>query len=316
MAPLPQRRVVPTAVFEEVGLDCMGHFLVKLNGRADHKVWAVVFTCLVSRAVHVEVLFKMDTEAMINAIVRFASRRQTVRRFISDCGTNLVGANRVMKEEMQSWNASSTVELQRRGLQWDFIPPGTPHYGGIWERIVALFKKLLASITSGHVLHYDVFQTAVIEVEGILNRQPLTPLSDDPSDTSALRPINILHPSTFSHSSATILPPETGNDAVGLRCRWRNAQSRVDAFWKVWKSEYLQLLHARSKWTKSEVNIKKDALVIIVDETLHRHQWSLGRVVEVEGSGAHVRKAQILRPDGKIVLKDRSKIVRLELDSD
>lgn len=239
-----------------------------------------------------------------------------MRRFISDCGTNLVGANRVMKEEMQSWNASSTVELQRRGLQWDFIPPGTPHYGGIWERIAALFKKHLASITSGHVLHYDVFQTAVIEVEGILNRRPLTPLSDDPSDTSALRPINILHPSTFSHSSATILPPETGNDAVGLRCRWRNAQSRVDAFWKVWKSEYLQLLHARSKWTKSEVNIKKDALVIIVDETLHRHQWSLGRVVEVEGSGAHVRKAQILRPDGKIVLKDRSKIVRLELDSD
>ena len=68
MAPLPQRRLIPTAPFEEVGLDCMGHFLVKLNGRADHKVWAVVFTCMVSRAVHVEVLFKMDTEAMINAI--------------------------------------------------------------------------------------------------------------------------------------------------------------------------------------------------------------------------------------------------------
>ena len=316
MAPLPQRRLIPTAPFEEVGLDCMGHFLVKLNGRADHKVWAVVFTCMVSRAVHVEVLFKMDTEAMINAIIRFAARRQTVRRFISDCGTNLVGANRVMKEEMQSWNASSTVALQQHGLQWDFIPPGTPHYGGVWERVVSLFKKHLASITSGHVLHYDVFQTAVIEVEGILNRRPLTPLSDDPSDTSALRPVNILHPSTFSHSSAAILPPETGNDAVGTRCRWRNAQARVDAFWKVWRAEYLQLLHARSKWTKSEVNIKKDALVIIVDETLHRHQWSLGRVVEVEGSGGHVRKAQILRPDGKIVLKDRSKIVRLELDSD
>ncbi len=316
MAPLPQRRLIPTAPFEEVGLDCMGHFLVKLNGRADHKVWAVIFTCMVSRAVHVEVLFKMDTEAMINAIIRFAARRQTVRRFISDCGTNLTGASRVLKEEMRSWNTSSTVELQRRGLQWDFIPPGTPHYGGIWERVVALFKKHLASITSGHVLHYDVFQTAVIEVEGILNRRPLTPMSDDPSDTSALRPVNILHPSTFSHSSAAILPPGTGNDAVGMRCRWRNAQARVDAFWKIWKSEYLQLLHARSKWTKSEVNIKKDALVIIVDETLHRHQWSMGRVVEVEGSGAHVRRAQILRPDGKIVLKDRSKIVRLELDSD
>merc|ERR1712208_214787 len=122
---------------------------------------------------------------------------------------------------------------------------------------------------------------AADECENVDGCKMFTGLS---ADTSALRPVNILHPSTFSHSSAAILPPETGNDAVGTRCRWRNAQARVDAFWKVWRAEYLQLLHARSKWTKSEVNIKKDALVIIVDETLHRHQWSLGRVVEVERS--------------------------------
>ena len=65
-----------------------------------------------------------------------------------------------------------------------------------------------------------------------------------------------------------------------------------------------------------KVDDEKDALVIVVNETLHRHQWSSECVVKVVGSGAHVRKAQIRWPDGKIVLKSRSKIGCLELDSD
>ena len=72
----------------------------------------------------------------------------------------------------------------------------------------------------------------------------------------------------------------------------------------------------RSKRTKMKVDDERDALVIVVNETLHRHQWSSECVVKVVGSGAHVRKAQIRWPDGKIVLKSRSKIGCLELDSD
>ena len=56
-------------------------------------------------------------------------------------------------------------------------------------------------------------------------------------------------------------------------------------------------------------------MVIVIDETLPRHDWSLGRVIGVEGSSAHVRRAHVRRKDGKIVTKDRTKLVRLELDS-
>ena len=62
MAPLPSNRVNPAPVFAETGLDVMGHFNVKMNGRADHKVWVAVFTCFVSRAVHVELLYNMSPE--------------------------------------------------------------------------------------------------------------------------------------------------------------------------------------------------------------------------------------------------------------
>merc|ERR1711942_320093 len=186
MAPLPPKRVTPAAPFEETGVDLLGPVLVKMNGRADHKTWVAVFTCMASRAVHAEVVFKIDADSMVNAISRFSARRPGVRRFTSDRGTNLVGANGILKKQMEAWNASSSAELQRRGLQWDFIPASTPHYGGVWERVVALFKKRLLSATAGDVLYLDVFNTYLVEIEGILNRRPLTALSTDSSDATVV----------------------------------------------------------------------------------------------------------------------------------
>ena len=122
MAPLLEHRMKELAPFEESGVDLMGHFFVKMNGRANHKVWIAVFTCLVTQSVHTELLYNLDANSMINAFVQFAARCSGVRRFMSDQGTNLVGANNVLKREMQSWNASLTQLLQRRGLEWEFIP--------------------------------------------------------------------------------------------------------------------------------------------------------------------------------------------------
>ena len=77
----------------------------------------------------------------------------------------------------------------------------------------------------------------------------------------------------------------------------------------------MSLLHARSKWSRSERDFAVDDMVIVMDETLPRHNWSLGRVMGVEGSSAHVRRAYPRRQDEKIVTKDRTKRLRLELDS-
>ena len=76
----------------------------------------------------------------------------------------------------------------------------------------------------------------------------------------------------------------------------------------------MSLLHARQKWTKTQRDLAVDDAVIIVDETLQRHDWKLGRVIAVAGTEPHVRRVDVLRSDGKIVTKDRTKIVLLELD--
>ena len=61
-------------------------------------------------------------------------------------------------------------------------------------------------------------------------------------------------------------------------------------------------------------NLKVDDLVIIVDDAAERNQWKMGRIVGVTTSDGHVRKVELMRADGKIVQRDRVKIVKMELD--
>ena len=94
--------------FTNVGMDYFGPLMVK-RGRAEVKRYGVIFTCLVSRAVHLEVASSLDTDSAINAIRRFTARRGPVKHMRSDNGTNLVGAE---KELSRSWPSSTSREFE------------------------------------------------------------------------------------------------------------------------------------------------------------------------------------------------------------
>ena len=175
MAPLPASRVTPHGLFQDQ----------IQNSCAIYKIWICVFTCMSSRAVRAELVYHLDADSMINAIVRFNARRPGVHRFTSNRGTNLVAANSILKEEI-------TTELQRKGIEWNFIPAGTLHYGGVYERVVGLFKRKLATAVAGDILHVDRFHTIVVEAEAILNRRPLTALTTESTDTEPVTPAHIL----------------------------------------------------------------------------------------------------------------------------
>ena len=92
------------------------------------------------------------------------------------------------------------------------------------------------------------------------------------------------------------------------------AQDRVNSFWKSWSREYLTTLHPRAKWRKTRRDAAVDDLVLLVDESAPRGEWRLGRIVQVGGTDSHVRKALVKRADGKVVLRDRTKLVLLEVE--
>ena len=231
----------------------------------------------------------------------------------SDRGTNFIAANSILTKELERINKEAAPSLAKRNIVWQFNPPHAPHRGGIWERVVGLFKKTLLGMAKGDVLHYDAFATAVTEAEGILNRRPLTHISTDSKDLEALTPNHLLCPSII-HLRDQPEVRSADDDGNCARQSWKRAQSRINSFWRNWKRDYLSMLHSRSKWRRTTENLAVGNLVILVDECIERGQWRMGRIVGTSSSDDHVRKVEVLRSDGKIVQRDRTKIVKLEMD--
>ena len=112
MADLPRDRIEPAPPFTYCGMDCFGPFLVK-QGRKEFKRYGLLFTCMCSRAIHIEMLDDMTTDAFINGFRCFIALRGEVRQIRSDQGSNFVGAKNEFKinEERVSSFLSGTVIL-------------------------------------------------------------------------------------------------------------------------------------------------------------------------------------------------------------
>ena len=184
MADLPVQRLTPAPPFTYVGLDVFGPWQVVTRrtreGVACNKRWAVIFTCLTVRAVHIELIESMDTSSFINALCRFLAVRGPVAELRSDCGTNFVGARNELEAVLKEMNKKDIeVFLNQQGCEWIFNPPHASHADGMWERMIRISRKILDSmlleLRSKHLTH-KVLSTLMAEVAAIVNNRPLVPV--------------------------------------------------------------------------------------------------------------------------------------------
>ena len=312
MAGLPKFRLEEGTAFDCSGTDLFGPFQTS-RGRASVKVWVVIFTCLKVRAVHFELVESISTSSFLMALSRFQSRRQNLRHLYCDCGTNFIGAEKELERAVTSWNEALTPEEQQmRSIEFSFIPPMAHHRGGAWEALIRVARRHFAVLLGKETVPLEVFSTVMVEVEAILNKRPLTPVSSDPRDMDALTPMDFLCPGWKSHSSVSILPvaPPGGE---GLKYAWMRARNFIDGFWRRWSAEYLATLKDRQKWHSTQEDIKKGTLVLLVDEIKHRSDWRMGRVVDTFGDESHVRTVTVRVASGKVFRRDITKVVNLEL---
>ena len=313
MAELPAERVDGQAPFEATGIDICGPFPVKNGGRGFHKRWILLFTCLSSRAVHFEILRDMKSGTFLNALIRFHARRPGLRTLVSDNGTTFKGGDNELKRAVKEWNEDNANALLLRGIGWRFGPPHAPHWGGVWERLVRELKKHLHFLLTKDKHDLDVFTTALVEVERILNCRPLTYASSDVKDMTPLCPANFLYPGVVQHSSVNIFPPKPPG-ADTLRYCWKRTRALVDLFWDRWVKEYLHTLQRRTKWKGAKPNLYVGQLVLVCDEQTVRDQWPLGRIDSVKGDQNHVRSVVVTLATGKQFERHCTKIIPLELD--
>ncbi|XP_033727676.1 uncharacterized protein LOC117317008 [Pecten maximus] len=252
MSDLPVARITISPPFTHVGVDIFGPWQVVARktrgGVANAKRWAALFTCLATRAVHIEVVEDMSTSAFINALRRFTSIRGEVRRYYSDRGTNFVGSTDHLKIDAINVEDSVTKEyLYQKGVSWIFNAPHSSHMGGVWERMIGLSRRILDSMLlqpENRSLTHDVLSTLMYEVTAILNSRPITQVSTDPDHPEILTPSSLL-------TQKVGIPHEPFGDLTVkdmYRAQWSSVQVLANKFWSRFSKEYLDTLQVRPKW--------------------------------------------------------------------
>lgn len=259
------------------------------------KKWVMFVTCLTVRAVHLEVVGSLSTEACKMAIRRFIARRGSPLEIYSDQGTNFVGASRELKEEITSINRDMAGTFTNGDTQWRFNPPATPHMGGVWERLVRSVKTALRTISSGRKPDEETFYTYLTEVESIVNSRPLTHVPLEHEDGEALTPNHFLLLSSSGVVQPTQPPVVSGS---ALRANWSQIQHLLDLFWSKWTKEYLPTINCRSKWLTDTKPLQPGDLVMVVDSGL-RNSWKRGKIVRIYyGADGIVRRADVQTANG------------------
>ena len=187
MASLPEGRLAyRERPFSHCGIDYFGPITVKI-GRRHEKRWAVLFTCLTTRAVHLELAHSLTASSAIMAIQRLSARRGVPMVMYSDNGTNFRGACKELKDELEKIDSNKQREYAlKNGMKWIFNPPDAPHMGGAWERLIRSVKTALGVVLKEQTPNEEVLYTLLSEIEHSINSRPLFHVSVDPRDCEAL----------------------------------------------------------------------------------------------------------------------------------
>lgn len=191
MGDLPRDRLTSCRPFWVYGVDLCGPLMttLRIRGRPPVKIYVAVFVCFASKAVHLEALSDLQTDTFLSTLNRFVGRRGVPKTIWCDNATNFVGTARLWSERGKMRVQQTSTE---RGIEFRFIPPRAPHFGGLWEAAVKSAKHLMLR-TMGQVrLTFEELTTILVDVEAILNSRPIVAVTEDPNDGVALTPGHLL----------------------------------------------------------------------------------------------------------------------------
>ena len=312
MAPLPQIRLRSSLrAFAQTAVDFGGPF-VTVQGRRTRrqKRYLCLFTCLASRAVHLEMAYALDTDSFLNAFYRMVNRRGLPKEMLSDNGGNFVGANKELCDLVKELDQEKITKLTaNQGVNWKFNPPLAPHFGGVHETMIKAAKRAIHAILGNADITDEELTTAFTGAEALLNSRPLTYQSANPEDDVPLTPNHFL----FGQIGGQFAPESVDHTAFNPKKRWRRVQELVRHFWHRWIREWIPALNIRRKWLTTERDLQVGDVVLVISPNTPRGHWPLGRITEVfPGKDGHVRVAKVQVGRNELT-RPISKLCQLEL---
>ena len=265
------------------------------------KAYICVFVSLSVKAVHLEAVTDLTSEAFIAALRRFIARRGYPTLIWSDNGTNFVGANREIKEfheflKQKQTNSTISEFCSISNIEWRFIPEHGPNFGGLWEAAVKSTKTHLKRIVGDVKLSFEELTTILTQIEACLNSRPLV-YFNSPDDDG----IEILTPGHFliGQSMCSLPDPAFTYRSVSLLKRWDLCQNLTRHFWKRWSEEYLTSLNRYNHCCRKSRNLEIGDVVLLKEDGIVPTQWPLARITEVfPGKDGLVRVAMVRTTKG------------------
>ena len=291
MSDLPITRLEPhTPPFYRTACDYFGPYVVKIGRNKTTKHYGIIFTCLNTRAVHLELAVDYSTMEFLQTLRRFFAIRGQPTLMISDNGTQLVGAERELREMVRGWNEQELKEFSaEKGMEWKFVTPAAPHHNGCAEALVKTAKKALKTSIGEQILTPFELYTCLLEAANLINQRPIGRIPNDPDDGSFICPNDIL----LGRATAMV-PQGPFRETKNPHHRVEFIQKIIDSFWKRWYRDVFPSLVTRKKWKVERRNVRVDDIVVVQDSNAVRGKWITGRIVNVfPGKDGRVRNVKV-----------------------
>ena len=282
----PERLLARQAPFTAIGIDFAG----PLPAKGTETVEVLLFTCLTTRVVHLEVTLGKTTVDVVKAWKRFLSRRGVEPRYVlSDGARSFKQAKEIIEKSYKVNPVYGTLEPFR----WEVSHPRAPHRRGAIEILVKIFKRALKTATEKRKdIEREEWENIISEVNFIMNERPLID-GIDPLKATAFTGNSILHPYKMGNC------PSNANNIL------EGAHQLTKQIWEEWYTNAVPEKFDRKKWKENLPNIKVGDRVMIVKQgygnfALPRKYWPTGTVCKCFLSNDNVvRKVVVMTDEGK-----------------
>uniref|UniRef100_A0A7I4YA28 Integrase catalytic domain-containing protein n=2 Tax=Haemonchus contortus TaxID=6289 RepID=A0A7I4YA28_HAECO len=313
MPSLPPEKVQRPRPFQNIALDYFGPLRYKDITTTSSKVWISLFTCMATRAIHLEIVMDNSTQEFLCALRRFIARRGVPTLILSDNATTFCAADNTLQELISNYSSS-------RHIQWKFTTPLSPWKGGFYERLVGLVKSSFRKSIGRSLLPLPQFQTIICEIEAIINSRPIASISDTTSSPTILRPIDFISPQ--AHLQLELTDTTRYEQSQHQLVEWHQSTlSVLDHFWNIWSQDYLNAIAQRhtsrvrqGRTTTREPRVGE--VVLLADKQLPRGQWTPAVITYINYNHDRVpRSATIRLPNGNHIKRSINHLYPLELSA-
>ncbi|MCP3663853.1 MAG: transposase family protein, partial [Gammaproteobacteria bacterium] len=218
MPALPSKRVLHFQPFQNIGLDYFGPISISTLAGLK-KIWICLFTCCVTRAIHLELVSDMSSLQFLNCFRRFIARRGKPVSIISDNAPQFVLMDEMMDSTWHSMihHPNTISYFSNHRIQWHFITAYSPWKGGFYERMVALTKRVIKQALGRKIVTFETLLTYIAETEAIVNSRPLCHIEEDGRrEIEILRPVDFLAPHAIIGSAVFDDDPSAPDDVPAV----------------------------------------------------------------------------------------------------